>query len=141
MLQCSFLPGLFLYQIHWTCNLVSEDFLHRDSSKFVAFLASSGMSFEPSIFINISRWENTAIHLKHVKLYMIYTCNNTVHPKVKYEFVLNLDYWLLLIIIFFQLLGAFIISFIAVMAVIGSRGSLPINFGTPGLVCLLSFNL
>jgi len=94
MLQCSFLPGLFLYQIHWTCNLVLEDFLHRDSSKFVAFLASSGMSFDPSIFIDISRWQNTAIHLKH---------------------------------------------FIAVMAVIGSRGSLPINFGTPGLICLLSF--
>ncbi|KOM44579.1 hypothetical protein LR48_Vigan05g218400 [Vigna angularis] len=35
-----------------------------------------------------------------------------------------------------QQLGAFIISFIAVMAVVGSRGSLPINFGTPGLVGL-----
>ncbi|KAK7270617.1 hypothetical protein RJT34_25919 [Clitoria ternatea] len=35
-----------------------------------------------------------------------------------------------------QLLGAFIISFIAVMAVVGSHGSLPINFGTPGLVGL-----
>ncbi|XP_070660846.1 ABC transporter C family member 13 isoform X3 [Malus domestica] len=35
-----------------------------------------------------------------------------------------------------QLLAAFIISFIAIMAVIGSRGSLPINFSTPGLVGL-----
>ncbi|KAK7325305.1 hypothetical protein VNO77_29465 [Canavalia gladiata] len=35
-----------------------------------------------------------------------------------------------------QLLAAFIISFIAVMAVVGSHGSLPINFGTPGLVGL-----
>ncbi|KAI4355833.1 hypothetical protein L6164_004569 [Bauhinia variegata] len=35
-----------------------------------------------------------------------------------------------------QLLAAFIVSFIAIMAVIGSHGSLPINFGTPGLVGL-----
>ncbi|KAE8688218.1 ABC transporter C family member 13 [Hibiscus syriacus] len=35
-----------------------------------------------------------------------------------------------------QLLAASIISFIAVMAVIGSHGSLPISFGTPGLVGL-----
>ncbi|XP_050232753.1 ABC transporter C family member 13 isoform X2 [Mercurialis annua] len=35
-----------------------------------------------------------------------------------------------------QLLGAFVISFIAVMAVVGSRGYLPISFGTPGLVGL-----
>ncbi|KAF7843202.1 ABC transporter C family member 13 isoform X1 [Senna tora] len=35
-----------------------------------------------------------------------------------------------------QLLAAFIISFIALMAVIGAHDSLPINFGTPGLVGL-----
>ncbi|KAF8041794.1 hypothetical protein BT93_A0402 [Corymbia citriodora subsp. variegata] len=35
-----------------------------------------------------------------------------------------------------QLLAAFIISFVAVMSVVGSRGLLPINFGTPGLVGL-----
>nr|QIT08316.1 putative ABC transporter C family member 13 [Siraitia grosvenorii] len=35
-----------------------------------------------------------------------------------------------------QLLAGLIISFIAVMAVIGSLGNLPINFGTPGLVGL-----
>ncbi|XVE89152.1 hypothetical protein DITRI_Ditri19aG0127600 [Diplodiscus trichospermus] len=35
-----------------------------------------------------------------------------------------------------QLIAAFIISFVAMMAVIGSVGSLPISFGTPGLVGL-----
>ncbi|XP_021906440.1 ABC transporter C family member 13-like isoform X2 [Carica papaya] len=35
-----------------------------------------------------------------------------------------------------QLLGALIISFVAMMAVIGSQGNLPISFGTPGLVGL-----
>ncbi|KAK6263781.1 hypothetical protein SCA6_019215 [Theobroma cacao] len=35
-----------------------------------------------------------------------------------------------------QLIAASIISFVAVMAVIGSRGSLPFSFGTPGLVGL-----
>lgn len=37
----------------------------------------------------------------------------------------------------YQLLAAFIISFVAVMSVVGSRGFLPINFGTPGLVHVL----
>ncbi|XP_044487071.1 ABC transporter C family member 13 isoform X3 [Mangifera indica] len=40
-----------------------------------------------------------------------------------------------------QLLAAFIISFVATMAVIGSRGNLPISFGTPGLVSSLSGSL
>ncbi|XP_059642397.1 ABC transporter C family member 13 isoform X2 [Cornus florida] len=35
-----------------------------------------------------------------------------------------------------QFLAAFVISFVAVLAVIGSQGNLPINFGTPGLVGL-----
>ncbi|XP_010488818.1 PREDICTED: ABC transporter C family member 13-like [Camelina sativa] len=35
-----------------------------------------------------------------------------------------------------QLLGAMIVFFVAVMAVIGSRGKFPISFGTPGLVGL-----
>ncbi|KAB1218804.1 ABC transporter C family member 13 [Morella rubra] len=35
-----------------------------------------------------------------------------------------------------QLLAAFIISFVAVMAVIGSRGGLPLSFSSPGLVGL-----
>ncbi|KAK9149846.1 hypothetical protein Scep_008603 [Stephania cephalantha] len=35
-----------------------------------------------------------------------------------------------------QLLAAFIISFVGVMAVIGCRGDLPVSFGTPGLVGL-----
>ncbi|OAY37002.1 hypothetical protein MANES_11G066800v8 [Manihot esculenta] len=35
-----------------------------------------------------------------------------------------------------QLLAAFIMSFVAMMAVVGSRGYLPISFGTPGLVGL-----
>lgn len=33
-----------------------------------------------------------------------------------------------------QLLGAMIVLFVAVMAVIGSQGNFPISFGTPGLV-------
>lgn len=36
---------------------------------------------------------------------------------------------------FFQLLAASIISFVALMAIIGSHRGLPISFGTPGLVC------
>nr|QGP74118.1 ABCC transporter [Sedum alfredii] len=35
-----------------------------------------------------------------------------------------------------QLLGASIVSFVAVMAVVGSRGNIPVSLGTPGLVGL-----
>lgn len=39
-----------------------------------------------------------------------------------------------------QLLGAMIVLFVAVMAVIGSQGNFPISFGTPGLVRNCSFH-
>ncbi|MED6155279.1 ABC transporter C member 13, variant 2 [Stylosanthes scabra] len=56
----------------------------------------------------------------------------TLYQKTSYtETVASL--WLSLRL---QLLGAFIVSFIALMAVAGSHRSLPINFGTPGLVGL-----
>ncbi|XP_020232215.1 ABC transporter C family member 13 isoform X1 [Cajanus cajan] len=56
----------------------------------------------------------------------------TLYQKTSYtEIVASL--WLSLRL---QLLAAFIISFIAVMAVVGSHGSLPVNFASPGLVGL-----
>ncbi|XP_024633050.1 ABC transporter C family member 13 isoform X1 [Medicago truncatula] len=61
-----------------------------------------------------------------------FTDHITLYQKTSYtEIVASL--WLSLRL---QLLAAFIISFIALMAVAGSHGSLPINFGTPGLVGL-----
>ncbi|KAJ1428488.1 P-loop containing nucleoside triphosphate hydrolase [Sesbania bispinosa] len=61
-----------------------------------------------------------------------FTEHVTLYQKTSYtEIVASL--WLSLRL---QLLAAFIISFIALMAVVGSHGSLPINFGTPGLVGL-----
>ncbi|TKY48012.1 ABC transporter C family member 13 [Spatholobus suberectus] len=61
-----------------------------------------------------------------------FTEHITLYQKTSYtEIVASL--WLSLRL---QLLAAFIISFIAVMAVVGSHGTLPINFGTPGLVGL-----
>lgn len=61
-----------------------------------------------------------------------FTEHITLYQKTSYtEIVASL--WLSLRL---QLLAAFIISFIAVMAVVGSHGSLPVNFGTPGLVGL-----
>lgn len=35
--------GLFLGKIHWFCSTVSENFIFRVNSKFVAFSASSGI--------------------------------------------------------------------------------------------------
>ncbi|XP_019436154.1 PREDICTED: ABC transporter C family member 13 isoform X3 [Lupinus angustifolius] len=61
-----------------------------------------------------------------------FTEHITLYQKTSYtETVTSL--WLSLRL---QLLAAFIVSFIALMAVVGSHGSLPINFGTPGLVGL-----
>ncbi|CAN8325085.1 unnamed protein product [Cochlearia groenlandica] len=56
----------------------------------------------------------------------------TLYQRTSYsEFIASL--WLSLRL---QLLGAMIVLFVAVMAVIGSRGNFPISFGTPGLVGL-----
>ncbi|XP_061373093.1 ABC transporter C family member 13 isoform X2 [Gastrolobium bilobum] len=61
-----------------------------------------------------------------------FTDHMTLYQKTSYtEIVASL--WLSLRL---QLLAAFIISFIALLAVVGSHGRLPINFGTPGLVGL-----
>ncbi|EXB55132.1 ABC transporter C family member 13 [Morus notabilis] len=56
----------------------------------------------------------------------------TLYQKTSYS-ELTASLWLSLRL---QLLAAFIISFVAVMAVVGSNGNLPISFGTPGLVGL-----
>ncbi|PON89299.1 ATP-binding cassette containing protein [Trema orientale] len=56
----------------------------------------------------------------------------TLYQKTSYT-ELTASLWLSLRL---QLLAAFIISFVGLMAVIGSSGNLPISFGTPGLVGL-----
>lgn len=48
--------------------------------------------------------------------------------------VIGIFFIVVVISFYFQLLAGMIISFIAVMAVIGSLGNLPLNIGTPGLV-------
>ncbi|KAE7997228.1 hypothetical protein FH972_001878 [Carpinus fangiana] len=61
-----------------------------------------------------------------------FTQHVTLYQQTSYtEFTASL--WLSLRL---QLLAAFIISFVALMAVIGSRGGLPVSFSTPGLVGL-----
>lgn len=74
----------------------------------------------------------------HLKVYALYDSFIPHYLCIRFEFMKS-GLSMLLIITFFQWLAAFVISFIALMAVVGSLGSLPINFGTPGLVCLLSF--
>ncbi|XP_023634190.1 ABC transporter C family member 13 isoform X2 [Capsella rubella] len=56
----------------------------------------------------------------------------TVYQRTSYSEIIA-SLWLSLRL---QLLGAMIVFFVAVMAVIGSRGNFPISFGTPGLVGL-----
>ncbi|KAJ7951988.1 ABC transporter C family member 13 [Quillaja saponaria] len=61
-----------------------------------------------------------------------FTEHVTLYQKTSYTEV-TASLWLSLRL---QLLAALIVSFIALMAVIGSHGSLPVSFGTPGLVGL-----
>lgn len=102
----------------------------------MAFLASSGTSLSQVYLLTLRKYSNSPKGLH---------CTRFIHAALKYvskigfEFVLNMEYHLLIMMTSFQLLAAFIILFIAVTAVVGSHGGLPVNFGTPGLVCLLSF--
>lgn len=61
-----------------------------------------------------------------------FTGNVTIYQRTSYSEMMA-SLWLSLRL---QLLAAFVISFIAVMAVIGSKDILPFNMGTPGLVGL-----
>ncbi|KAI7753670.1 hypothetical protein M8C21_015812 [Ambrosia artemisiifolia] len=56
----------------------------------------------------------------------------TMYQKTSYSEIIA-SLWLSLRL---QFLAAFVVSYIAVMAVIGSNGHLPVNLGTPGLVGL-----
>ncbi|GKC15854.1 ABC transporter C family member 13 [Tanacetum coccineum] len=56
----------------------------------------------------------------------------TMYQKTSYSEIIA-SLWLSLRL---QFLAAFVVSYIAVMAVIGSHGYLPVNLGTPGLVGL-----
>ncbi|KAK9281952.1 hypothetical protein L1049_004861 [Liquidambar formosana] len=56
----------------------------------------------------------------------------TLYQRTSYS-ELTASLWLSLRL---QLIAAFVISFVAVMAVVGSHGNLPISLGTPGLVGL-----
>ncbi|XP_052182316.1 ABC transporter C family member 13 isoform X3 [Diospyros lotus] len=58
--------------------------------------------------------------------------NATLYQRTSYSEIIA-SLWLSLRL---QLLAAFVVSFVAVMAVIGSQGILPVNMGTPGLVGL-----
>lgn len=130
LVQWSLWTGLFLFQIYWPHNTISKDFLYRDSGESLAFLASSGMwlSFWVYWHFNQRKKGNAPKALHFAKLVVQYY--------IRFELTKSgISILLLLIMTFFQLLAAFIISFIALMAVAGSHGSLPINFGTPGLVC------
>ncbi|XP_027928770.1 ABC transporter C family member 13 isoform X1 [Vigna unguiculata] len=108
-------------------------FFYRSTSRELRRLDSVSRSPIYSSFTETLDGSSTIRAFKSEDFFFTkFTEHVTLYQKTSYtEIVASL--WLSLRL---QLLGAFIISFIAVMAVIGSRGSLPINFGTPGLVGL-----
>ncbi|BAT91542.1 hypothetical protein VIGAN_07014500 [Vigna angularis var. angularis] len=108
-------------------------FFYRSTSRELRRLDSVSRSPIYSSFTETLDGSSTIRAFKSEDFFFTkFTEHITLYQKTSYtEIVASL--WLSLRL---QQLGAFIISFIAVMAVVGSRGSLPINFGTPGLVGL-----
>ncbi|KAL9323166.1 hypothetical protein ACSQ67_011219 [Phaseolus vulgaris] len=122
------LPFWYIYsRLQWL------QFFYRSTSRELRRLDSVSRSPIYSSFTETLDGSSTIRAFKSEDFFFTkFTEHITLYQKTSYtEIVASL--WLSLRL---QLLGAFIISFIAVMAVIGSHGSLPINFGTPGLVGL-----
>ncbi|XXG51840.1 hypothetical protein AAC387_Pa03g0319 [Persea americana] len=119
------LPFWFIYRkLQFYYRSTSRELRRLDSVSRSPIYASFSETLDGSSTIRAFKQEESflARFIEHVALYQ-----QTSYSE------LTASLWLSLRL---QLIAAFIISFIAVMAVIGCRGGLPVNFGTPGLVGL-----
>ncbi|KAI9089508.1 hypothetical protein K1719_029113 [Acacia pycnantha] len=108
-------------------------FFYRSTSRELRRLDSVSRSPIYTSFTETLDGSSTIRAFKSEDLFFAkFTEHVTMYQKTSYtEIAASL--WLSLRL---QLLAAFVISFIALMAVVGDHGNLPINFGTPGLVGL-----
>ncbi|KAL5574463.1 hypothetical protein UlMin_016162 [Ulmus minor] len=119
------LPFWYIYsKLQFFYRSTSRELRRLDSVSRSPIYASFTETLDGSSTIRAFNSEDyfLARFIKHVTLYQ-----QTSYTE------LTASLWLSLRL---QLLAAFIVSFVAIMAVIGADGNLPISFGTPGLVGL-----
>ncbi|CAK9157464.1 unnamed protein product [Ilex paraguariensis] len=108
-------------------------FYYRSTSRELRRLDSVSRSPIYASFTETLDGSSTIRAFKSEELFLAsFTENVTLYQRTSYSEIIA-SLWLSLRL---QLLAAFVVSFVAVMAVIGSHGHLPINLGTPGLVGL-----
>ncbi|XP_023761858.1 ABC transporter C family member 13 [Lactuca sativa] len=119
------LPFWYIYsKVQFYYRSTSRELRRLDSVSRSPIYASFSEILDGSSTIRAFKSEDyfLARFVEHVKMYQ----------KTSYSEIIA-SLWLSLRL---QFLAAFVVSYIAVMAVIGSHGYLPINLGTPGLVGL-----
>ncbi|KAI3737516.1 hypothetical protein L2E82_27520 [Cichorium intybus] len=119
------LPFWYIYsKVQFYYRSTSRELRRLDSVSRSPIYASFSEILDGSSTIRAFKCEEffLARFIEHVKMYQ----------KTSYSEIIA-SLWLSLRL---QFLAAFVVSYIAVMAVIGSHGYLPINLGTPGLVGL-----
>ncbi|CAM8929378.1 unnamed protein product [Rhodiola kirilowii] len=119
------LPFWFLYS--------KLQFYYRSTSRELRRLDSVSRSPIYASFMETLDGSSTIRALKCQDYFsVIFNEQVALYSKTSYSEI-TASLWLSLRL---QLLGAFVVTFVAVMAVVGSRGNLPIRMGTPGLVGL-----
>ncbi|CAI0420806.1 unnamed protein product [Linum tenue] len=108
-------------------------FFYRSTSRELRRLDSVSRSPIYATFTETLKGSSTIRAFKSEEFFQHkFTEHVTLYQRTSYsETIASL--WLSLRL---QLIGAFIVTFVAVMAVAGSRSYLPVDFGTPGLVGL-----
>lgn len=129
IVQVSFLllliPFWFIYKkMQFYYRSTSRELRRLDSVSRSPIYASFTETLEGSSTIRAFNCEEFFLcrFMQHVHMYQRTSYTETIA-----------SLWLSLRL---QLLAAFIVSFVAVMAIVGSDGHIPINLGTPGLVGL-----
>ncbi|XP_071733419.1 ABC transporter C family member 13-like [Rutidosis leptorrhynchoides] len=119
------LPFWYIYsKVQFYYRSTSRELRRLDSVSRSPIYASFSEILDGSSTIRAFKSEDYffTIFTEHVKMYQ----------KTSYSEIIA-SLWLSLRL---QFLAAFVVSYIAVMAVLGSHGYLPVNLGTPGLVGL-----
>ncbi|XP_024972697.1 ABC transporter C family member 13 [Cynara cardunculus var. scolymus] len=119
------LPFSYIYsKIQFYYRATSRELRRLDSVSRSPIYASFSEILDGSSTIRAFKSEDFFLtrFIEHVKMYQ----------KTSYSEIIA-SLWLSLRL---QFLAAFVVSYIAVMAIVGSHGHLPINLGTPGLVGL-----
>ncbi|XP_019052127.1 PREDICTED: ABC transporter C family member 13 isoform X2 [Nelumbo nucifera] len=130
----SYVQVLFLFLLLPFWYIYSKlQFYYRSTSRELRRLDSVSRSPIYASFSETLDGSSTIRAFKTEEFFLDrFTQNVALYQQTSYS-ELTASLWLSLRL---QLLAAFVVTFVAVMAVIGCRGGFPISFGTPGLVGL-----